>query len=59
MARAMTVAAGAEMGIAGIVLAARLGADEPPGLPGVLAIICFFALLWLLSAQSFRKAALT
>jgi hypothetical protein len=57
MARAMTIAAFAELMVAGIVFAGRLGASEPPGLAGVLAIIAFFACLLLLSAWSFRKAA--
>jgi hypothetical protein len=57
MARAMIVAAGAQMAVAAIVLAAGLGANEPPGMAGVVIIICFFAVLWFLSAFCFRKAA--
>jgi hypothetical protein len=57
MARAMTVAAVAEIAIAAVALAAGLGANEPPGMAGVVIIICFFAVLWFLSAFCFRKAA--
>jgi hypothetical protein len=56
MARAMTVAAAAEALVGVIVLVGRLGAAEPPGLAGVLALIGFFALTWLLSAWLFHKA---
>jgi hypothetical protein len=56
MARAMFVAAFAEMVVGGVVFVGRLGASEPPGLTGVLMVIAFFGLLLLLSAWSFRKA---
>jgi hypothetical protein len=57
MARAMTVAGGAQMLIAVIVLLLRLGAAEPPGFPAVVVLIVLFALPWLLSAWLFRRAA--
>jgi hypothetical protein len=57
MARAMIMAALAEMVVGGIALANRLGASEPPFYPGVLILIGFFALTWLLSAWLFRQAA--
>jgi hypothetical protein len=57
MARAMVIAAAAEALVGVIVLAGRLGGDEPPGLAGVLILIGFFALMWLASAFLFRKAA--
>jgi len=57
MAFAMTVAA-AIQGMIGIgVFILDLGAAEPPGAFGLLGLIEFFAVLWLLSAWSFRKAA--
>jgi hypothetical protein len=57
MARAMTAAAVVQALVAAIVVAGRLGANEPPGLVGVLGLIGFFALMWLGSAWLFRKAA--
>ena len=57
MARAMTVAAAAEALVGVIALVGRLGAQEPPFFPGVLLLIGFFALTWLLSAWLFRQAA--
>jgi hypothetical protein len=57
MAPAMLGAAAAELLVGAIVLVKRLGADEPPYLPGVLILIGFFALMWCLSAWLFRKAA--
>jgi hypothetical protein len=59
MARAMSVAAAAEALVGLIALAWRLGASEPPGMVGVLVLINFFALLWLLAAWLFRRAART
>jgi hypothetical protein len=53
------VAAAAEALVGLIALAWRLGASEPPGMVGVLVLIIFFALLWLLSAWLFRRAART
>ena len=57
MARAMAVAALAQAvsGIAVFVL--DLAANEPPGALGLLLLIEAFALLWLLSASLFRRAA--
>jgi hypothetical protein len=57
MARAMIVAAAAEALIAVAALVYRLGATEPPFFPGVLVLIGFFVLPWLLAAGLFRKAA--
>jgi hypothetical protein len=57
MARAMAVAAGAQALVLAIVAVRGLGATEPPGLPGVLALIGVFALMWLGSAGLFRLAA--
>lgn len=57
MARAMTVAA-AVQGIVGIaVFVLDLGANEAPGATGLLLLIELFALLWLVSAWLFRRAA--
>jgi hypothetical protein len=57
MARAMLAAAVAQALIGVTAFALRLGAAEPPFFPGVLILIGFFALMWLLSAWMFRKAA--
>jgi hypothetical protein len=57
MARAMMVAAAAEALVGVIALVGRFGAQEPPFFPGVLLLIGFFALTWLLSAWLFRQAA--
>ena len=57
MAVAMAVAATVEALVAVAALVLRLGANEPPFFPGVLILIGFFALTWLLSAWMFRKAA--
>lgn len=57
MARAMFLAALAEILVAAIVLAGRLGASEPPGMAGVLIIVGFFALMWAASGALFLKAA--
>jgi hypothetical protein len=55
MARAMIMAAVIQ-GLIGIgVFLADLGAAEPPG--ALLGLIEFFALMWLLSAWCFRRAA--
>jgi hypothetical protein len=56
MALAMTLAAAAETLVGIIAFAYRLGANEPPFFPGVLILIGFFALTWLLSAWLFREA---
>jgi hypothetical protein len=57
MSRAMGTTALAEIGVGVISFVYRLGATEPPFFPGVPILIGFFALLWLLSAWLFRKAA--
>jgi hypothetical protein len=57
MALAMGIAALAELAVGAIVLVMRLGASEPPGLTGVLAVIFAFTIMFLLSAWSFLKAA--
>ena len=57
MARAMAVAAGAQLLVAVIVLANGLEAIEAPGLVGVAILILGFAGMWLLSAGLFAKAA--
>ena len=57
MARAMILAAAAETLVGVIAFVGRLGAAEPPFFPGVLLLIGFFALTWLLSAWLFRQAA--
>ncbi|MFL6735885.1 MAG: hypothetical protein ACJ8F4_02355 [Sphingomonas sp.] len=56
MARAMIVA-GALQGAIGIcVFILDLGAGEPPGALGLLGLIEFFALMWLIAAWCFRRA---
>jgi len=57
MARAMVAAAAAQMLVGVIALTYGLGATEPPFFPGVPILIGSFALMWLLSAYLFRKAA--
>jgi len=57
MARAMFAAAIAQALVAAIALLAGMGALEPPGRTGILALNLFFAMLWILSAALFRKAA--
>jgi hypothetical protein len=57
MAVAMAAAAAAEALVGVIVLVGQLGAKEPPGMVGVLVLIGFFAVTWLLSAWLFRMAA--
>lgn len=57
MARAMALAAAAETIVGAIAFAFRLGANAPPFFPGVILLIGFFALTWLLSAWLFRRTA--
>jgi hypothetical protein len=57
MAVAMTVAAALQALIGIVVFALDIGAAEPPGALGLLALIEGLAALWLLSAWLFRKAA--
>jgi hypothetical protein len=57
MMRAMAVAAAAQALVAVAVVAWQLGASEPPGLFGVVALIGFFTLMWLVSAGLFRIAS--
>jgi hypothetical protein len=57
MAGVMTAAAAVQALIGVGVFVLDLGAAEPPGGPGLLGLIEFFALLWLLSAWCFRRAA--
>lgn len=57
MALAMLAASLATVAIAVVVLVAGWGALEPPGALGVVILNGFFAMLWLLSAALFRKAA--
>ena len=57
MARAMAVTAAAEALVAVPVVALGLGANEPPGLLGILVLIGGFTGMWGLSALLFRKAA--
>lgn len=57
MARAMTAAAAAQSLAAAVAFGYGLGAAEPPGRLGILAINGCFTLLWLVAALLFRKAA--
>lgn len=57
MARAMVATALAQATVAAIALLAGLGANEPPGPAGILALNSFFVALWLLSAWLFGVAA--
>jgi len=57
VSRAMVVAAGCQLLVTMIALAAGLGANEPPGPIGILALNLAFVSLWATSALSFRKAA--
>lgn len=57
MVRAMAVTAGAQALIGLIVFARGIGANEPPGPFGLLILIEGFAVLWLMSALLFAKAA--
>lgn len=59
MARAMIVAAAAQMLVMLIVIANRLGAAEPPFYPALPLMLTGFALPWLLSAWLFARAART
>ena len=56
MARAMAVAAVAEALVAVPVVVLGLGANEPPGLLGILVLIGGFTGMWAGSALLFRKA---
>ena len=57
MARVMAVAAVAEALVALPVVAMGLGAQQPPGVAGVLILIGGFTGMWAVSALLFRKAA--
>lgn len=57
MARAMTVAGATQLLVAPVTLLMRLGANEPPGLTGVVILISIFASFWFLSVFCFRQAA--
>ena len=57
MSRAMAVATGCMLLVTMIAFAGGLGATEPPGRGGILALNLFFALLWGSSAWMFRKTA--
>ena len=57
MARAMAIAAVAEALVAVPVVAFGLGANEPPGLLGILVLIGGFTVMWAGAALLFRKAA--
>lgn len=57
MARAMAVAAAAQALVAVAALSYGLGAMEAPGLIGVVILIAAFAVMWLISAALFAKAA--
>jgi hypothetical protein len=57
MARAMTSAAIIQGLIGAGVFTAGAGASEPPGPIGILLLIEFFAVAWLVSAWLFRRAA--
>lgn len=57
MVRAMSVAAALQALIGLGVLITGWGSSEPPGIVGLFILIEFFAVAWLLSAFSFRKAA--
>lgn len=56
MARAILLAALAQMLVAIIALAGGLGASEPPGMAGVVLLIGIFAVMWLASAALFQRA---
>jgi hypothetical protein len=57
MARAMTVACLLNAAVAVLVPVYGWGADEHPGMPGLVALIGVFAMMWGLSAALFAKAA--
>jgi hypothetical protein len=59
MARAMFLTAFAQALVTAIALVAGLGALEPPGPAGLVAINGFFVALWAVSGALFRKAAIT
>lgn len=59
MARVMFLGAGALGLIAAVTLYVGWNRFEPPGAAGVMAIIAFFAALWLISGGLFRQAART
>lgn len=57
MSHALSATAIAQAGVAVIALAGGLGANEPPGPLGILALNGFFVALFALSALLFRHAA--
>lgn len=57
MARALVATALAQVTVAGVALSAGLGRAGPAWPQDILFLTGFFALLWLLSAWLFRKAA--
>jgi len=57
MARAMTIAFVLNAAIAALVPVYGWGADEHPGMPGLVALVGGFAAMWGLSAALFAKAA--
>ena len=57
MARALYATAIAQASVAAIALVAKLGSTAPIWPRDVLGLTIFFGVLWLLSAQLFRKAA--
>ena len=57
MTRAMLATACAQTIVAAIAFIGGLGANEPPGPAGILALNGFFVVLWLLSAWLFGAAA--
>lgn len=58
MARALFATAAAQIIVTVLALAWGLGAWEPPGAAGILALNAFFAALWLLAGGLFRRSAL-
>ncbi len=57
MARAMTIAFVLNAAIAAAVPIYGWGADEHPAMPGLVALIAVFSMMWGLSAALFAKAA--
>jgi hypothetical protein len=57
MARAMAIACLLTAAIAALVPVYGWGADEHPGMPGLVALIAVFATMWGLSSALFAKAA--
>jgi hypothetical protein len=57
MSRAMMVPAVAQALVAVYIAATGIGANKPPGQPGLSILIGGFAVMWLGSALLFRKAA--